>query len=59
MAEIMTVLMLSVDFFLSHHHPVVMIDPTNPRIWKDAVVAAVLFALLYFIDWIASLFTGY
>jgi len=55
----MTVLMLSFDFRRNLAHSVVMIDPTNPRIWKDAVVAAVLFALLFFVDWIASFITGY
>ena len=56
---IMTVLMLSFDFRRNLAHSVVMVDPTNPRIWKDAVVAAVLFALLCFVDWIASLINGY
>lgn len=58
-SQAMTVLMLSFDFRRNLAHSVVMIDPTNPRIWKDAVVAAVLFALLFFVDWIASFITGY
>jgi len=58
-SQAMTVLMLSFDFRRHLAHSVVMIDPTNPRIWKDAVVAAVLFALLFFVDWIASFITGY
>ena len=51
--------MLSFDFRRRCVHSVVMIDPTNPRIWKDAAVTGVLFALLCFVDWIASLITGY
>ena len=42
----MTILVLSFDFRRRCAHSVVMIDPTNPRIWKNAAVAGVLFALL-------------
>ena len=55
----LTVLMLSFDFLRRCVHSFVMIDPTHPRIWKDAAVAGVLFALLCFVDWIAGLITGY
>ena len=57
-AGAMTVLMLSFDFRRRCVHSVVMIDPTNPRIWKDAAVAGVLFAMLCFVDLIAGLITG-
>ena len=45
-AVAMTILVLSFDFRRRCAHSVVMIDPTNPRIWKNAAVAGVLFALL-------------
>jgi len=45
-SQAMTILVLSFDFRRRCAHSVVMIDPTNPRIWKNAAVAGVLFALL-------------
>lgn len=54
--ETMTV--LSFDFRRNHPHSVAMIDPTNPRIWKDAAVAGVLFAVVWVLDAILGLLMG-
>lgn len=53
-----TMTVLSFDFRRNHPHSVAMIDPTNPRIWKDAAVAGVLFAVVWVLDAILGLLMG-